>query len=163
MACDILRQNETAAAGLPALPAQQEQALAALLTGATVTAAARRAGVARQTLHRWLNDDPTIISEYNRARREMADAVDQQLRLLSAQAVKVLKRTLTSSRTPEPLKVRAAVAVLKLVAAPPDGPTDVEDARVAVARRDQQRRFARSTVPRLPGDSPGAFPAAGPS
>jgi hypothetical protein len=163
MSREILRQNETAAAGSPALPAPQEQALAALLTGATVTASARRAGVARQTVHRWLSDDPAFIAAYNRARREMADAVGQALRLLSGQAVKVLKRTLTSSRTPEALKVRAAVAVLKLAAGPPDGPTDAEDARVAVARRDQQRRFARSMVPRLPGGNPGAFPAAGPS
>jgi hypothetical protein len=142
MARDILRQNETAAAGLPAIPAQQEQALAALLTGATVTAAARRAGVARQTVHRWLSDDPAFLAEYNRARREMADAVSQSLRLLSGQAVKVLKSTLTSTRTPEALKVRAAVAVLKLAAGPPDGPTDAEDARVEVGRRDQKRRMA---------------------
>jgi hypothetical protein len=135
---DILRRVETP----PALPVPQEQALAALLTGATVTAAARRAGVARQTVHRWLSDDPAFIAEYNRARREMAEAVDQALRLLSAQAVKVLKRTLTSSRTPEALKVRAAVAVLKLAAGPPEGPTDAEEARVEVGRRNQKRRMA---------------------
>jgi hypothetical protein len=72
----------------------------------------------------------------------MADAVGQAVRLLSAQAVKVLKRTLTSSRTPEPLKVRAAVAVLKLAAGVPDGPTDAEDARAMVARRDRSRMLA---------------------
>jgi hypothetical protein len=137
-----LRQNETATAGLPALPAQQEQAIAALLTGATVTVAARRAGVARQTVHRWLSDDPAFIAEYNLARREMAEAVGQALRLLAAQAVTVLKRTLTSSKTPAAVKVRAAVEVLKMTAAPPDGPTDVEDARIEVNRRVQKRKMA---------------------
>jgi hypothetical protein len=156
---DILRQVETP----PALPVPQERAIAALLTGASVTAAATKAGVARQTVHRWLSDDPAFIAAYNLARREVAEAVAQSLRVLSLQSVRVLKRTLTSSKTPTAVKVQAAVAVLKMAAGAADGPTDVEDARVAVARREQQRRFARSTVPRLPGDSPGAFPAAGPS
>jgi hypothetical protein len=54
----------------------------------------------------------------------------------------VLKRILTSARTPEALKVRAAVAVLKMAAGVPDGPTDVEDARAMVARRDRSRMLA---------------------
>src|SRR6516164_10657009 len=98
MTNDNLRQNRTQPPGSPALQVSQEKAIAALLAGATVTAAAAKAGVARQTVHRWLSDDPAFIAEYNLARREMAEAVGQALRLLAAQAVTVLKRTLTSSK-----------------------------------------------------------------
>ena len=135
---DILGQVETP----PALPVPQERAIAALLTGASVTAAATKAGVARQTVHRWLSDDPAFIAAYNLARREVAEAVAQSLRVLSLQSVRVLRRTLASAKTPTAVKVRAAVAVLKLAAGPPDGPTDAEDARVEVGRRDQKRRMA---------------------
>jgi hypothetical protein len=148
MAHDILRQNETPAAGLPALPVSQQRAIAALLAGAGVTAAAAKAGVARQTVHRWLSDDPIFITSYNLARREMADAVNQSLRLLAAQSVKVLRRALTSSKTPAAVKVRAAVEVLRMTAAPPDGPTDVHEARIEVSRRDQKRRWAGLLAPR---------------
>ena len=142
MARDIVRRNETPAAGPPALPAQQQQAIAALLSGATVTAAADRAGVARQTLHRWLADDPGFIAAHNLARREMANAVTQALRVLSVQSVKVLKRALTSPETPAAVKVRAAVEVLRMTARPPEGPTDVQDARTEVGKRDRKRNLA---------------------
>jgi hypothetical protein len=142
MAGDIVRRNRTLAGGPPALPVPQERALAALLTGATVTATARAAGVTRQTVHRWLSDDPAFIAAYNLSRRETGDAVQQNLRLLSAQAVKALRRALTSRRTPDAVKVRAAVEVLKLTAAAPDGPTDFQDARALVARRKGARRRA---------------------
>src|SRR4051794_37203961 len=142
MSHDILRQNETPPAGPPALPPHQERAVATLLSGATVTAAAERAGVSRQTVHRWLAEDPAFIAEYNRGRREMADAVKQALRMLSAQSVRVLKRTLTSSKTPPALKLRAAIEVLKLTADPPEGPTDAEDARIEVGRRNGARKRA---------------------
>jgi hypothetical protein len=138
MARDIVRQTETP----PALPVPQERAIAALLTGASVTAAAAKAGVARQTVHRWLSDDPAFIAAYNLARREIAEAVAQSLRVLSLQSVRVLRRTLTSSKTPTAVKVQAAVAVLKMAAGAPDGPTDVEDARAMVARRDRARMQA---------------------
>ena len=111
-------------------------------TGAASRRRGRRAGVARQTVHRWLADDPEFIAAYNLARREMADAVAQSLRVLSVQSVRVLKRALTSRETPAAVKVRAAVEVLRMAAKPPEGPTDVEDARNIVARRDKARRLA---------------------
>jgi hypothetical protein len=154
MGRDILRQNETPA-GLATLPVPQQQVLGALLTGATVTAAAAKAQVSRQTVHRWMSDDPEFITELNRARREMADAVGQGLRLLSGQAVRVLRQVLTSSKMPAALKVRAAVEVLKLVSAPPEGPTDVEDARHAIAARDRRRTFAGMIARPGPGAHPG--------
>jgi hypothetical protein len=150
MTNDNLRQNRTQPPGSPALQVSQEKAIAALLAGATVTAAAAKAGVARQTVHRWLSDDPAFIAEYNLVRREMADSVGQSLRQLSVQSVKVLKRTMTSSKTPPGLKVQVAVAVLKIGAGPADGPTDIEDVKNMIAKRSRARLLAGALAHRGP-------------
>jgi hypothetical protein len=50
------------------LPPAQTQALASLLRGETVTAAAAAANVARETVHRWLRDDPIFQAEWNRGK-----------------------------------------------------------------------------------------------
>ena len=78
MARDIVRRNETLPAAAPSgLPVDQERAIAALLKGESVTAAAGRVGVSRQTVHRSLAEDPDFIAAYNQARREIAEAVNQ--------------------------------------------------------------------------------------
>ena len=83
-----------------------------------------------------------FIAAYNQARREITDAVGQSLRVLSVRSVEVLRRTLASPKTPAAVKVRAAIEVLKLTAVPPDGPTDADDARAEIGRRNQRRRMA---------------------
>ena len=55
----------------PTLSAPQEKALAALLDGATVTAAAETAGVSRQTCSSWLNGDADFIAEYQNRRADL--------------------------------------------------------------------------------------------
>jgi hypothetical protein len=52
----------------------------------------------------------------------------------------VLRHALTGRETPAAVRVRTALKVLKMAAAQPEGPTDPEDARGAVARRDLARR-----------------------
>src|SRR4051812_27246851 len=117
---DIGRRNETLpAVSSSGLPVDHERAIAALLTGESVTGAAGRAGVSRQTVHRWLAEDPAFIAAYNQARCEVAEAVGQSLRVLSVESVRVLERALTDPGTPAALRVRAALGVLKLTAAPP--------------------------------------------
>src|SRR4051794_13890859 len=117
MARDIVRQNETlAAVASSGLPVDQERAIAALLTGENVTAAAERAGGARQTVPRGPAEAPPFTAAYTQARREIAEAVGQSLRVLSVESVRVLQQALTSPETPAALKVRAALEVLKLTA-----------------------------------------------
>jgi len=101
-----------------------------------------RAGVSRQTLHRWPAEDPAFIAEYDQARREIAEAVSQSLRVLSVESVRVLERALTDPGTPAAVKVRAALEVLKMTAAPPNGPTDAGDVWAEVTKRDRKRNMA---------------------
>ncbi len=51
------------------LSANQEKAISALLSEATLTAAATKAGVTDRTLRRWLAEDTTFIEAYQQARQ----------------------------------------------------------------------------------------------
>ncbi len=141
MARDILPHNAT----LPALPSVgQERVLAALLGGATVTAAARSADVDRATVHRWLSDDPAFIAAYNSYRLEMVDSVRQEVRFLAADAVKALRSVLSDGSAPAAVKLKAAGEVLKLIFdETPIGPTNVEDVEAAMKKRELDRRLTR--------------------
>jgi hypothetical protein len=141
MGRDELQQN----AAPPTMPSvAQERALASLLGGASVTAAAKAAEVDRATLHRWLSDDATFIAAFNSYRVEMADALRQEIRFLGAEAVRTLRSLLTGEETPAAIRLKAASEVLKLTLGEPlNGPTSVEDAEAAMARRGLDRRIGR--------------------
>jgi hypothetical protein len=91
----------------PTLPPPQTLALAELVAGATVTRAAEAAGVARQTLYRWLEDDFEFQAALNRAKRHLQDTVETRLLALGEKAAGVLEQALDAG------DVRAAVAVLR--------------------------------------------------
>jgi DNA-binding phage protein len=89
-------------------PAQQ-QALAALLAGRTVTAAATAAGVNRTTVYRWLRDPdrPGFRRALERGRRELRQAMEARLLALASKAADCLEGALTDGDG------KAALALLK--------------------------------------------------
>src|SRR3954469_13472649 len=96
----------------------------------------------KDTVHRWMTDDPAFIAEYNRARLEMHEAVGQALRGLAFEAVRTLRAVLGDPGAPHALRLKAAAEVLKLTAEAPVGPTDERDARVEIAGRERKRMIA---------------------
>ncbi len=98
-------------------PAQQ-QALAALLAGRTVTAAATEAGVDRTTIYRWLRDP--YRAAFRRAlelgRRELRQAMEARLLALASKAADCLEGTLTNGGG------KAALALLKALGLLPGQP-----------------------------------------
>ncbi len=91
------------------LPADQEKALAALLTCRTIGSAAKKAGVGERTLHRWLND-PVFRQAYLAARRQVLEQATSVLQRASAAAVTALEKNLTCG-TPT-AEIAAAKAIL---------------------------------------------------
>ena len=161
MGRDIARQNATVLAksepkvvgkfhGVLAenLDAGQQRALTAWLTGKSVTAAAKDAKVHRGTVYRWMTEDAGFIAEFNLARKEMAEAVSQEIRFLASEALGVLRTFLSDSDTPPALRLRAATEVLKMSSPLPEEPTTVEDVEAEIARKgimsDIRRRLAKS-------------------
>jgi hypothetical protein len=107
---------------------RQSLAIEAIVGGATVTAAAEVAGVSRATLHRWLAADAAFVATLNVAKQEHLGQIRGELRALATDAVKTLKGMMEPSRpVGYGLKVRVALAVLKMVGADtpePIGSTD---------------------------------------
>ena len=141
MGRDIVRQDETPDDD-PTLAPAQRLALNALIGGATMTDAARAAGVDRSTVYRWLDGVPGFVAELNRGRLEQAQTLRAELRGLATDAVRTLRELVTSDATGEAVRLRAALAVLQAVGADtPEaiGPTAVVDVENERDRRDQFR------------------------
>jgi hypothetical protein len=68
---------------IDALSPSQETVLAVLLAGKSVTDAATAAGVDRTTVHRWLKEDLGFPAAFNRARRELREALTARLMALA--------------------------------------------------------------------------------
>lgn len=94
------------------LTSKQKAAIAALLEGQTQGGAARAAGVARQTLGKWLNNP-----DFAQALREGSDgairAASARLAALTEAAVDSIEASMTQPTTPgASLRLRAADALL---------------------------------------------------
>jgi hypothetical protein len=132
----------------PELSPSQLTALAALLTGSSVSVAAEQAAVSRETVHRWLRE-PVFAAAYNRQRRDLWEATETRLLRLADRATTVVERALDQDGD-----VKAALALLKGLgllagstpARGPDTPESVEDEqikeRIAVGDRALNRMLA---------------------
>ena len=92
----------------------QLHAIAALVGGATMTAAAERAGVGRTTLYRW-HQDARFLYGLNRAKLEHRAEIRGELRALAAQAVQALRDVLGSEQSAPALRARTAMNILNAV------------------------------------------------
>jgi hypothetical protein len=116
----------------------QTKAMAALLSGKSVTAAAEAAGVGRETLHRWLREDPAFQAAVGSGKAELLDAARAELRAMASEAVGTL-RDLMSPNAPPAIRLKAASAILEMLGADqpePVGPTTIEEAEAANKQRD---------------------------
>jgi transposase-like protein len=100
---DKEQQNTTVATPLT-LP--QEKVFEALIAGATVTDAARQAGVDRSTVYRWLHESTFYLS-FNQAKEERTESVRAELRSLGKDAVETL-RGLLKEAVPPAVRFKAA-------------------------------------------------------
>jgi hypothetical protein len=94
----------------------QSAALRFLVSGGSVTNAAFQAGVARETVSRWLHHDPVFMAEMHNARAELASQTRCALEALGMQAVAVLVNAIQNEFV-KPWRLKAACAVLKMIGA----------------------------------------------
>lgn len=118
---------------------QQESAIAALMSGSTMQAAADAAGVDRTTLWRWMRDDATFITAHNQARADQRDAIQAELRALASDALAVVRGVLQDQEAPPALRLKAAMTVIATAAADNPGPLDYADVYNKLAKRDMNR------------------------
>lgn len=125
----------------------QELALAALLAGQTVTAAAAAAGVCREQVTRWKRDDVVFIASYNARVMELREAARAELRALAKDAIAAIRDLVTSADTPPAVRLQAAKDVLHTVGGlggPESITTDELDPEELLASRIKaERDYAR--------------------
>jgi hypothetical protein len=89
------------------LDRKQLAALESLVSGATITAAGKAAGVSRRTVWRWMRSDPNFQAALNRARQEMRTSAEIRMERLAELAVDVVEQAVSDG------DVRTALAVLR--------------------------------------------------
>lgn len=114
----------------PDLPPNRAHFAALIARGCTVTAAAERVGVTRQTGSEWLNHDPAVQAAVNRARRAVAVDLLDQANALSADALAVVRSAVRAGN------LDASLTVLRILGVP-----DTID-----AERRAQRRAPTTTA-----------------
>ena len=98
--------------GLPLYSGRKkDEAIAALLTQRNLDEAAKAAGVAANTLLRWLKM-PEFEAAYREARRAAVGQSIARLQQGTSAAATTLLKVLVDSNTPASVKVRAAQAIL---------------------------------------------------
>jgi phage terminase small subunit len=93
------------------LSTNQRRALDALLTCSTVTEAAKKAGLVRGTLHRYLSD-PTFKAELHARQDQVIDAATAALSHLAGAAIATLRAILDDEDASASVRVRASLGVL---------------------------------------------------
>ena len=94
------------------LTPEQLTAIDLLTAGKNDTETAQAAGVTRQTVWAWRNDDYEFIAELNRRRADIWNAQTEKLRNLASQALGVLGDDLVNCDDPK-LRQAAAVHILR--------------------------------------------------
>ena len=90
------------------------EAVAALMTTASVGAAAERCGVAASTLERWIKQEPVFQAEYREAKRQVLSHSLSLLIQVASRAVATLHAVMADPEAPASARVSAARSALEL-------------------------------------------------
>ena len=130
----------------PTITPRQQQALQALLTGATDTEAAEAANVTRETVNRWRHRDANFVAALNEARQDLAQDFHDGMRALLPDALAVLRDGLAADNINTRVRVAATLFRTLRDVGEPSGPTNPETIRVAwqtaESELDLDRRFS---------------------
>lgn len=97
------------------LTINQNKALEVLIATGNVSQAADAAGVSRQTIYTWKQDDTNFNSALNQASMAITEEASQRLMNLAEKALIVLEKTLDDPNTPAYGRIRAADLILSKV------------------------------------------------
>jgi hypothetical protein len=93
----------------------QKQLTVALLlaTGTTITAAAEKAAITRQTIHGWLNNDYEFMAYINRLKKENTEAARAAIQSAAVLAVETIAAIMKESEN-DSVRLSAAKEVLAM-------------------------------------------------
>ena len=125
----------------PTITPRQQQALQALLTGATDAEAAE---VTREIVNRWRHRDADFIAALSEARQDLAQDFHDGLRALLPDALAALRDGLADDNVNTRLRTAPALFRALRDVGEPAGPTDPEAIRVAWHKAESDLDFDRS-------------------
>jgi len=117
--------------------------IAAFTAGATVTDAARQAGVDRTTIHRWLKN-PRFVAEWNRSKCELRERMHAECQAMIPDAIRTVRELVTGTDLPPAIRLKAAMFVLHkagLLEPEEIGPTTPESVRAKWAEAEIDERL----------------------
>jgi len=135
----VMQNNRNGDEGIETLAAEQQTALELLLLGKSVAETAKSAGVARQTVHRWLKHDATFRAAYNEWHDQLKESSRSRLLMLTDKATDALEKALEAG------DARAALQLLKgmgLIKDEPAGPTDPQEVKKSMEMEEKRRKIA---------------------
>lgn len=121
----------TQRATLDDLTESQQHALSALLDGATVTEAAKAAGVRRQSVSNWRNRNPVFIAALNAAARDQLRHVHDSFRALAPAALAILAGELEAGGATASRAARDVLRMLEHI-----GPDTIGSTSPSVVRHE---------------------------
>ena len=92
---------------------KQKRAIAELIRGPTVEAAARAANVGYSTLRRWLKEDDEFRQEYRAAVSQLIEDATLQARQSLAPALSALREIVEDGEYPAAVRVQASRSLLE--------------------------------------------------
>lgn len=92
----------------------QQEVLRGLVAGHSISAAARRAGVHRATVHLWIRTVPTFGRALDTHRRLRADRIADDLNDLTDSALSALRQILDDTEAPAAVRHKTAIDILNL-------------------------------------------------
>ena len=104
----------------------QCRALEQLMTGQSMSAAARGAGVARATLYRWLNEDADFRAAHNAWQKDTMAAARSSILALTEPAIRAVAAALEAGDAKIGMTLLKSVGLLT---PPAPGSTDAEDVK----------------------------------
>ncbi len=122
------------------LSTQRRNAIDLLVTGMSITAAAKRLGLARETVSRWRCHDARFIAELNQRREATWANAQNRLRGLVNRAVDVLEARLAAGSRTAAVDVLKATGIYGKVGGPV-GPTSPEGVALVQARAEAEKRI----------------------
>jgi len=103
----------------PVLTPPQEQVLALISAGSTVSQAAQSADVHRNTVHNWVRSQADFRLALSHAQYFKALFWREQAEQLASAAIDAIRATMTDAAVPAAVRLKAAQSILALAATPP--------------------------------------------
>jgi hypothetical protein len=104
------------------LTPQQDQVLALISAGSTISGAASSAGIHRNTVHNWMHSVPLFRTALSHAHHAKAMYWREEAEQLAAAALDTIRATMEDASAPPSVRLKAAQSILALATTPPPKP-----------------------------------------